>query len=108
MDAMIKAIRQAMGLSQQEFADLLGSSFTSVNRWENGRANPGRMAQKRLYELCTKRKIAVRELLVQKIQTVVDGLTVEPDRVILYHGSKSGINGKIAPPHRRKKRGRSL
>lgn len=30
-------LRQKFGFSQEEFARLLGVSFTTVNRWENGR-----------------------------------------------------------------------
>jgi putative transcriptional regulator len=37
---MIKALRKEMVLSQVEFAKLLGVSFASVNRWENGQHEP--------------------------------------------------------------------
>lgn len=33
----IKAMRKAMGLTQQDMASVLGFSFVSLNRWENGR-----------------------------------------------------------------------
>ena len=37
---MIKDLRDKMTLSQVEFAELLGVSFASVNRWENGLHEP--------------------------------------------------------------------
>lgn len=36
----IKQLREALCLSQTEFAQLLGVSFVSVNRWENGHFEP--------------------------------------------------------------------
>lgn len=33
-------IRQKTGLSQEDLGRLLGVSFTTVNRWENGRQAP--------------------------------------------------------------------
>ena len=37
---VIKALRSKMTLSQVEFAQLLGVSFASVNRWETGKHEP--------------------------------------------------------------------
>lgn len=37
---VIKKLRNKMLLSQVEFAELLGVSFASVNRWENGQHEP--------------------------------------------------------------------
>jgi transcriptional regulator with XRE-family HTH domain len=36
----IKILRTNLGYSQQEFAALLNVSFATVNRWENGKAQP--------------------------------------------------------------------
>jgi superfamily II DNA or RNA helicase len=36
----IKELRQSLGMSQQAFAAVLGVSFATVNRWENGKAKP--------------------------------------------------------------------
>ena len=36
----IKELRNKMTLSQVEFAQLLGVSFASVNRWETGKHEP--------------------------------------------------------------------
>ncbi|MGB3495310.1 MAG: helix-turn-helix transcriptional regulator [Elainellaceae cyanobacterium] len=37
---LLKEIRHRTGLSQKKLAERLGVSFTSVNRWENGRQKP--------------------------------------------------------------------
>lgn len=36
----IKQLRKNMMLSQEEFAQVLGVSFSSINRWENGKHEP--------------------------------------------------------------------
>ena len=36
----IKKLRSKMLLTQMEFADYLGVSFASINRWETGRFEP--------------------------------------------------------------------
>lgn len=50
----IKSIRQQLGLSQEELAQKLGVSFTSVNRWENGQTKPSKLAKKQIDLLCKK------------------------------------------------------
>ena len=37
---VIKELRSKMTLSQVEFAQLLGVSFASLNRWETGKHEP--------------------------------------------------------------------
>lgn len=36
----VKALRARLGMTQQAFASLLGLSFVSVNKWENGGSTP--------------------------------------------------------------------
>ncbi|MFN7672453.1 MAG: helicase-related protein [Planctomycetota bacterium] len=41
----LRALRNRLGLSQAKLAELLGTSFASINRWENGtKTKPSRMA----------------------------------------------------------------
>ena len=49
---IVKTIRHECYLSQQAFADELGVSFSTVNRWENGRAIPSYKAMKKLIVYC--------------------------------------------------------
>ncbi len=44
----IKRLRGRLGLTQVQFAELMGVSFASVNRWENGQSNPSALAWQRI------------------------------------------------------------
>ena len=47
----LKALRQQHGWSQEDLARELGVSFSTVNRWENGKAKPSQLAQKGILTL---------------------------------------------------------
>ena len=40
-----------MGLTQEQFAAAVGVTYATVNRWENGNANPQPLALRRIEEL---------------------------------------------------------
>jgi len=40
----IKRLRNKFGLTQMRLAELMGVSFASVNRWENGQSRPSALA----------------------------------------------------------------
>ena len=92
MKELIKAIRSAANMNQEQFASALGTTPLSINRWENGKTLPNRMAQTQLYNFCKERAIDV-------VQLIIDTKAYEntDDKLVLYHGSKKGINGDIAP-----------
>lgn len=48
----IKSIRQECYMSQQTFADELGVSFSTVNRWETAKAIPNYQTMRRLISYC--------------------------------------------------------
>lgn len=48
----LKSIRQHSFLSQEAFARELNVSFSSVNRWEGGRAKPNLNAMKNIKAFC--------------------------------------------------------
>mgnify|MGYP000678979807 FL=1 len=100
MRKLIKSIREYLGLSQTEFADKIGVTFATVNRWENGRAIPTELAQTTLYEYCKDHGIPVYQMILEKIKADADAVSLDGDRILLYHGSKSGIVGEIAPKSR--------
>lgn len=102
MQVLIKKIRQFAGLSQQEFGEKLGVTFATINRWENGKATPNKLAQTKLYDFCKESNIPVYDMTIQRIQDEVKALEIDEGRIILYHGSKSGIKGRIAPISREK------
>ena len=48
---LVRTVRQRLDLSQERFAAKLGVTFSSVNRWENGRTKPSPLALKQLKQL---------------------------------------------------------
>ena len=51
--ADIKNVRLSCLMNQVEFGDAIGVSFTTINRWENGKAKPNLKAMKALKSFCT-------------------------------------------------------
>ncbi len=92
MKDLIKQIRLAAGMSQEQFAKELNTTVGTINRWENGKSKPNQMAQNQLYAFCKEFHISLVDMIIaEKSHTQSD------DRLILYHGSKKGIQGEIAP-----------
>ena len=52
MQKLIKSIREYLGLSQADFAEKLGVTFATVNRWESGKTRPNLSAMKNIKEFC--------------------------------------------------------
>lgn len=92
MKDLIKAIRFAANMNQEQFASALGTTPLSINRWENGKTLPNRMAQTQLYNFCKERAIDVAQLIIS-----TKAYNSVSDKLVLYHGSKKGITGDIAP-----------
>jgi putative transcriptional regulator len=42
---LVKDVRRQLGLSQEDLARVLGVSFATVNRWENGKTVPSKLAR---------------------------------------------------------------
>ena len=101
MQELLKQIRTFLNMSQAEFAEHLNVSFATVNRWENDRAVPNKLAQSRIYELCKETSVPVYDMTLQRIQNAAQAVELEAGRVLLYHGSKSGIEGAIEPKSRK-------
>lgn len=54
---IIKELRNKMLLSQTELANLLGVSFASINRWENGHNEPTIKVKRKIKELCQRENV---------------------------------------------------
>ena len=52
--ALIKEIRRQLEISQEDLARELGVSFATVNRWENGRTKPSRLATAQIDAFCAR------------------------------------------------------
>ena len=101
MKEIIKKIRTYLEMSQTKFAEQLNVTFATVNRWENGKAAPNKLAQSGIYELCKQNNVPVYEMILEKIRDQVKDIALEENRIVLFHGSKSGIEGNIAPKSRK-------
>jgi len=54
--ATVKEVRRQLALSQEELAHALGVSFATVNRWENGKTVPSKLAQRQFEQFCAQKK----------------------------------------------------
>ena len=52
----VKDVRRQLGLSQEELAHALGVSFATVNRWENGKTVPSKLAQRQFELFCAQKR----------------------------------------------------
>ena len=57
----IKKLRSKMLLTQMEFAQFLGVSCASINRWETGRFEPTMKIKRKLAPIFRKYRIEVEE-----------------------------------------------
>lgn len=53
--ALLKQVRDQLGLSQEDLARELGVSYATVNRWENGLAKPSKLARVQLEAFCDRK-----------------------------------------------------
>lgn len=58
----VKVVRNQLGLSQKKLAEILGVSFATINRWENSKNDPSKLAQNSFYDFCENNFIDVEEL----------------------------------------------
>ncbi len=58
---MIRRIRDELLVTQEELAKMLGVTFATVNRWENGHHEPTMTQRRRIRDLCRKKRIPYEE-----------------------------------------------
>lgn len=92
MKQIIKQIREMTNLTQEQFAEALGTTVVSINRWENGKTNLNTIAQTQLYNFCIKHSLDLTNIILNKYTYK----TINNNN-ILYHSSRLGINGNIKP-----------
>jgi putative transcriptional regulator len=59
--ACLKALREKLLISQTEMAEMLGVSFATVNRLENGHHEPSLKTKRKIRDLCKKYKVKMEE-----------------------------------------------
>jgi transcriptional regulator with XRE-family HTH domain len=50
----VKEVRRQLGISQEELARELGVSFATINRWENAKTVPFKLARAQFETFCAK------------------------------------------------------
>ena len=58
----VRHVRSIMNLSQNRLAQLLSVSYATINRWENSKNEPSKLAQKSFYDFCESNFIDVEDL----------------------------------------------
>jgi transcriptional regulator with XRE-family HTH domain len=62
---LIRELRQEMGLTQEQLAAFLGVVYPTINRWENGHAQPSPLALKQIERMLQELGERGQELLKQ-------------------------------------------
>ncbi len=62
---LIRELRIEIGLTQEQFAALLGVVYPTVNRWENGRSQPSPLALQQIQRMLQELGERGNELLQQ-------------------------------------------
>ena len=58
IDKILKKIRKQLDISQETLARELDVSYATLNRWENNKAKPSRLALRRIKEYCVNNYIS--------------------------------------------------
>ena len=90
----IKDSRNVRGLTQEQFAELVGVSFATVNRWENGQSRPNNLAWQRIVELDAESR---REVL--SVPKVSEEESVSAYRALDFSADPNAVSA-VAEAHR--------
>lgn len=66
--ALVKEVRRQLEISQEELAHKLGVSFATINRWENGKTTPFKLARGQFDAFCKKMSAAKKLDLTEWIE----------------------------------------
>ena len=58
----VRSLRRGLKMTQEEFAHELGITVGTVNRWENGRFRPSKLARATLMEFAARHGLPIRSL----------------------------------------------
>ena len=74
---LVRELRDTMQLSQEKFADELGMTFATINRWENGHATPSPLALKQINTLLNQLSQSPDATLRERSQTIQEKYFLE-------------------------------
>lgn len=87
----LKLIREMLGLSQEEIASIIGLDKKTITRIENEENYPFNDTLEKIYSFAYKKGIKLNEIKEMFYKEE------KPYSKIIFHGSKSLIEGKISP-----------
>jgi DNA-binding transcriptional regulator YiaG len=56
----VKQARTALGMSQEELAHALKVSYVTINRWENEKSEPNKMARSVFFAFCREKGLEIQ------------------------------------------------
>jgi len=65
---LVREVRRQLGISQEELAHELGVSFATINRWENGKTIPFKLARMQFDAFCERMSAANKLDLTEWIE----------------------------------------
>ncbi|MCE5236057.1 MAG: helix-turn-helix transcriptional regulator [Clostridiaceae bacterium] len=54
----LRYVREKLNISQEDLARALNVSYATINRWENSKTKPIKMAQAAFYDYCKKHGVS--------------------------------------------------
>lgn len=54
---LIRQVRNELLVTQEELAEMLGVTFATVNRWENGHHEPNMKQKRAIRDFCKRKRI---------------------------------------------------
>jgi putative transcriptional regulator len=77
MGNLVRELRRRLGMTQEELAHALGITVGTVNRWENGRFRPSKLARATIAEFARRHGVVLKECLPTGPGESADGKTVQ-------------------------------
>ena len=91
----IIVIRELLGLSQQELAKKLNTSFETINRWENNKIFPEDKNIEQIYSFAYDNKVYLNKIY----ESMYKDKYQNNKNVVLFHGAKKRIEDNINLSH---------
>jgi putative transcriptional regulator len=66
MSELVRALRRQLKMTQEEFAHELGITVGTVNRWENGRFRPSKLARATLLEFAARHGVSLDGMIKRR------------------------------------------
>ena len=85
----VKAIREILGMTQEEFAEKIGVEQATISRNELGKNLPSSQLMERVYQFAFDKKIQINQL-----KKMLWAENLASDHKLLFHGAKSEIAGE--------------